>query len=265
MTTKQFELGDSWQSQPAQASDTHYALLDDSIMSGSVEQIAARKGDKGQTARTADTQEGPATAAQKQFVEAAEAFDKSTDKKAALTQLGPKFEGAIKQADTDFDKTMTTVKTEARTLKPAYDAAIGKVQENQMKMVGAFQQVPEAEQQKVQALMQAYSLLDAKDPIRAAIEKGLTKYPGLIEGAKGMEAAMNNPAIKRVEELKALSQTALQDRVMTRMGYAEALQQGGDQDKSYKFTKEAADLLGIPMPEKRPLPKGMLEAKLQTA
>jgi hypothetical protein len=55
----------------------------------------------------------------------------------------------------------------------------------------------------------------------------------------------------------------LQDRVLLRMAYGENLAQNGFDDKAWEYVKQAGEIMGIPMPDKKPLPPGTIEARYQ--
>jgi hypothetical protein len=221
-----------------------------------------RVADKG---KTATAKADDMTPAEKQFAAAVKEYQASPDKGKALLQLGGKFDGAIKTADDDFNKTMESAMPEAKKLQPAYEAATAKVEEQQAKLQGVFGKVPEGEQEKVAALVEAYTKLGKGDTgIKTAIENGLAKYPGLMQGVKDLDAATHAPAITQMTELEAKVKRAMEDRVVTRAGYAELLEGNGMSAKAEDLIREAAKIMGVPVPEKQK-PKGMLEAQYNKA
>lgn len=275
MTKGAFEVSENWSPNQSTNADTRLAFLNDSMLAApQLDYVAAKKGQQDKAIQgdaaaqlQAQATEGrePKTPAEKQFVAAAQAFEQAPDKRKAMTELGPKFEGAIKLSDQEFDATMKAAAAEGQTLQPKYMKAMQDAQAAQMQMIGAFAKVPEGEREKVQQEVQLYSMLDAKDPLKPALAKALDKYPGLRTGADAMDKAVNNPAVKRVEELKEQIEAGMTNRVMMRMGYSEALEASGNPDKAWQMLREAAKLLGKELPEKRPLPKGTLEASVRSA
>jgi hypothetical protein len=229
--------------------ETHLALLQDSGMAR-VERVADKQA----------ATPGATTPAEKQFLEAMNAYDKSPDKGKAILQLGSKFDGAIATADKDFETIMKTAPVEAKKLQPAFEAATQKVEASAAKLQGAFGKVPETEQEKVESMIGTYQKLGANDAaVKQAIEANLAKYPGLITAVNDVTKASKDPAITAMQALENKVETALKDRVAVRMGYADVLKENGMTSKAEDLERESAKLLGIPVPEK-PKPKGMLQA-----
>jgi hypothetical protein len=260
--SKGFDLGDNWQQNTDKNSDgaeSHLALLQDSGMAH-IERVA----DKGKQATTQKVDDR--TPSEKQFEAAVKEFQgASGDKGAALLKLGPKFDTAIKTADDDFVKTMTAAKPEAEKLAPLYEAATAKVEEQQAKLQGTFSKVPKGEQEKVSSLVEAYTKLGQGDQgVKTAIESNLAKYPGLIQGVKDLDAASNAPAIKQMDALEQKVKRAMEDRIMTRAGYAEILSNNGFDAKAEDLLRDAAKIMGVEVPEKQK-PKGLLEASYRKA
>jgi len=259
MTQRGFELGENWQQGANdQQAEVHNALLTDSGMARV--ELVAQKGDKAKGATAGAEAQGPMTESEKQFQAAVKELANSPDKEKALLALGPKFDGAIKTADDDFAKFMKDAKGQVEKLAPAYEAATAKVEEKQAALMQKFAQVPKAEQEKVSSLVDAYSQLGPGDAgVKTAIEQNLAKYPGLIQGVKDLTAAGKDPAMTQMNALEAKAKQVLEDRVMTRAGYAEILSQFGQDAKAEDLIREAAKIMGIPVPEKQK-PKGLLEA-----
>jgi hypothetical protein len=254
MTQRGFE---DWQpaSTNTDKGDVHNALLDDTGMTR-IERVA----DKG---KAAASQAADQTPAEKQFTDAVKEYQAAPDKGKAILQLGSKFDGAIKTADDDFNKTMESAMPEAKKLQPAYEAATAKVEEQQAKLQATFGKVPAGEQEKVSALVEAYTKLGKNDgAIKTAIENGLNKYPGLIQGVKDLDAAANAPAIKQMDALETKVKRAMEDRIVTRAGYAELLEGNGMSSKAEDLLREAAKIMGVEVPEKQK-PKGLLEAGMK--
>jgi hypothetical protein len=265
MTNRGFDLGDNLQSQQDDnnAAETHLALLDSA---GMLERVS--QNDKtAQSDKTAGQTPQGETEAQRQYI-AAEAewhaaLEAGKNPKEALQALGPKFEQSIATADTAYGQIEQTMKTEGPRLRQAYQAATERVEQANGRYATAFGNVPEAEQEKVDALMNAYVLLDRNDPVARAIRTSMAKYPDLTAAADAVKTASNDPTIKRVDELTTRFQTALQDRVLLRMAYGENLAQNGFDDKAWEYVKQAGEIMGIPMPDKKPLPPGTIEARYQ--
>ena len=270
MTQRGFDQGDNSQSSNGQDTDLRSLLLSDSIgtpfkranteaesAQGAID--ALRQNAERMDAATAE----PQTEAQRKLAAAFEAYtgvgDNAAAKKEALKEGAPiakQFEDAIKTADTQFAKTVEQAKKEGAELRPKYMEATMMKAMNQMALQAAVEQVPPAERGKVESLLNAYPNLDPKDPIRQAIVKDFEKYPGLNEAASNMEASIKDPTIARVEELQQELQVAMGDRIMTRMGYGEALNDSGDELRAFNQMKEAAAILGIQIPdEAKPGPR----------
>lgn len=230
--------------------ETHLALLQDAGMAR-VERVADKQVAAGAT-----------TPAEKQFLDAMNAYDKSPDKGKAILQLGSKFDAAIATADKDFETIMKTAPAEATKLQPAFEVATQKVEMSAMKLQSAFQKVPDGEQAKVESLIGTYQKLGASDAaVKQAIEANLAKYPGLIGAVNDLTKASKDPAITAMQALEHKVETAMKDRVATRMGYADILMENGMKDKGEDLEREAAKLLGIQVPEKpKAKPNGMYTA-----
>ena len=275
MTQRGFDQGDNSQGSNGPNTDLHALLLSDSIgspirrVNSEAESAQAgvdalRQNAERMEAATAE----PQTEAQRKLATAFEAYtavgDDAAAKKEALKEGAPiakQFEDAIKTADAQFAKTVEQAKKEGAELRPKYLEATMMKAMNQMALQAAVEQVPAAERGKVESLLNAYPNLDPKDPIRQAIVIDFEKYPGLNEAASNMEASIKDPTIARVEELQQELQVAMGDRVMTRMGYGEALNDSGDELRAFNQMKEAAAILGIKIPdEAKPGPR-TLEAR----
>lgn len=248
MAHRAFELGDNLkQGNNDEKAELHNALLQDAGMTN-IERVADK------TAKAAPQEGEKLSAAQTQFATAMKEYEGAQgDKAAALVKLGPKFEDAIKTADADFDTTMAKIGPEAKKLQPAYEAATAKVEEQQAKLQETFGKVPENDQDRVAALVEAYAKLGkGDDAIRTAIENGLAKYPGLIPAVKDLNAANNAPAIKQMAALEQQAGKAMQDRIFLRAGYAELLSQNGFEDKAEQYIRESAEIMGFPVPQRKP-------------
>jgi hypothetical protein len=253
-TNRPFEHNENAaQSNSSDKAEAHLALLQDSGMAR-VERVA----DKATTQAAGDTKS--LTPAEKQFVDAMNAYEKSPDKGKAILQLGPKFDAAIATADKDFETTMKTAPAEAKKLQPAFEAATQKMEAAAAKLMGTFSKVPEKEQDKVESMIGTYQKLGAGDAaVKQAIEQNLAKYPGLIAAVNEETKAAKDPAIAAMAALQAKVETAMKDRVATRMGYADVLKENGMTSKAEDLERDSAEILGIPVPPK-PKPKGLLEA-----
>jgi hypothetical protein len=192
--------------------------------------------------------DGPRTKAEKLLADAMATFVQGDDPNKAMKSAEPEFKAAIKQADTDADIVIANAKKEAEKIGPAYQKAVENEHTADQNLREKFSHVPESEQPKVQALLQAWASVDPKDPVRAAVEKDLAKYPGLMDAAKASERAQNDPTLKRGQELESSVQTAIEDRALTRVAYARALETCGRTDDAYEQVKQAAEILGLPAP-----------------
>lgn len=266
MTQRGFDLADAWNSEPESSSkDTHYALLSESLISNAA-QAGADRGQQRADAPAQPAEAGkkpPESEATKQLQAAMDEYEQADDKQAAIKTLGPKFEAAIKTADEAFGKARQEVVAKQKELAVPYAKAMRDVQINHGKLQAAFNNVPEGEQEKVQALLAAYPLLDPGDPIRKSIEEGLKGYPGLVESARGFDAALKSPVIKQVEQLQKSIENTTTDTVMTRMGYAEALNDAGFEDKAMQYLEEAAAIMGLKLPKEMKPKSNIMKVNLQ--
>ncbi len=187
------------------------------------------------------------TKSEKMLQDAMKQMEAAPDKKAALKQLAPKFEDAIKQSDSDFEKVSKTLVADLQKLKPEMEKVQPLIEAAGQKVSQAFQKdVPKAEQEKVAAKAEQYLGLDAKDPAKKALAADLAKYPNLKGAIDGLEKVIeaNRPLLEKVSEIQATAEQAVLDRYQTRLGYAMALHAGGDDVKAKAIYKEAQKIIG---------------------
>lgn len=237
----------------ARGVDIHDQLHGDSWgPAGSIMRVADTTGKKAEsgagTAKDAASQ-GPLTKAEQLVVDAEKALMKQPNAE-GMKLAEPKFQAAIKQADSDFDALNKTISKEFAAHKPDFVAAEQKRQATQLELAATVSKIPEGERGKVVALCNAWAAVDQNDPVRAAVESDLKKYAGLGDKLKAVDAADNDPLVKKMDAWKTQLTQAFQDKAETRLGYSGGLEAVGRNDEAYEQLKQASELLGVPIPPK---------------
>ncbi|MBS1992192.1 MAG: hypothetical protein JSS86_02060 [Cyanobacteria bacterium SZAS LIN-2] len=186
-------------------------------------------------------------------------FDKADDKAKAMGEVKPEVEKTIAASDAALVTAEKAAEAKAATLKPQYEAAMAKVQAAQGPFKTAMSQVPQEAQKHVGAELGL--LFDDKTSagVRKAIEAELNaSYKGLVPATKAFIQAQKDamPVVKQAQELEGSMQEAAAEPIVTRMIYADMLEQSGDHAGAKQVQAEAVALqMGMTIEQFRQLQK----------
>ncbi|HEY9784529.1 MAG TPA: hypothetical protein V6D17_03935 [Candidatus Obscuribacterales bacterium] len=164
------------------------------------------------------------------------------DAQEVLPKYFPKFEEAVKEADTAFDSTRKTAKAEMDKLKPDLEKVVKQMEPHAKKFEEAAKAVPEEKAEAVDEMLAELDDPKLSAKRRGEIKDALAAYPDLFDSYEAMNkiAKDNISLIEKVEGLKNGVQKATYDSFMSRQMYINALSAGGgDQQKLEGLAKEA--------------------------
>lgn len=228
--------------------------LSEAMLSGALQRVSDR-GDTAQNGGPAPTE----TPAQRQLAEALAAFDAAENKPEAIKQLAPRFEGAIRTADDAAKQTLKAIQQELATMTPeAIMAAKMEAALDGQRLLATLEQIPAGKQRdRVVSAVNAYTTYEPGEGMRVEAEKVLAKYPGMTEAVQAADRSSKNPLILRNEELTKQGMAVITDQVMTRVGYADALKEGGDPRKAWKMFQDAGRIMGVEIPDQEEPNRGI--------
>ncbi|MBX9689684.1 MAG: hypothetical protein K2X27_23435 [Candidatus Obscuribacterales bacterium] len=174
--------------------------------------------------------------------EAVARFDKADDKQAAMKELKPQFEAAVKRADEELavaDKNLSPI---LRKLAPDMAKALLKVNP----AVNNFMNISDAEKlpQNLRPLMVKYVNTDPADPGKAAIAAKLAAFPKTLKAAEifGNELRTHGPLMSQYNKPAKELETAIHNSYFAREKFAERLAQSGDKKQGDELRKDAQNI-----------------------
>lgn len=175
-----------------------------------------------------------------------------------VNSAAPSFDTAIKQADEDATQEKEKFARMVTTLGPQAQQEIALEQHAQQSLAQSFQNMAQQNvpMDKIMArkeMVDAWLHLDAKDPEYSSFSDALKKA-GLLDAATQLKSASESPALEAITKSQQSMVQAQTDQVITRLGYADALSHAGRSDEAWKYQRDAAQLMGVKLPEERPLP-----------
>ncbi|CAN5527578.1 hypothetical protein BH11CYA1_BH11CYA1_05790 [soil metagenome] len=160
-----------------------------------------------------------------------ENFATADDKAKALEQMRGGFDKAIKQSDDDLTAANDTWTKESPKVRPEYQAKTDKVAETSEKLQKVADTIPDEQKEHMQSVVHLWSMGDSNSPqLRKALEAEIGLVKGLPEAVKDSFQAIKEaqPIVEKVTGLQGAIKQAEEDRVVSRMIYAEVLAEGGD-------------------------------------
>ncbi|GEM_PF-743531 len=187
-----------------------------------------------------------------------ENFAKADDRPKALEQYRGAIDKNIKQNDDDFQALNEKWKTEAPLLKPKFEAEAKRIGETQEVLNKVASTIPEAEQPRMKEIVHLWSRGDKNSPeLKSALEKELGQTPGLLKAVKDSYAANTQaPTVEKVQEMQTAIAQAAEDRVASRMIYAELLAAGGDEPAAKRMMMQGMAIqMDVPLEQVEELMK----------
>lgn len=192
----------------------------------------------------------------------AENFQKAEDKTAALGQFRGAFEKTVQQTDSTFAGVLSQYQRTMAEIGPTLELKMQKLEAAQTKVNTIAENIPAADKPRIQKAGELWLLSEKSPALRQAIEKEMSQYPGLVPAFKEADKAAREaePYMSQIAKLEKAGEAAIEDRVYSRMVFADALEAGGDNETAKKMRMEG---LVIQMSADQPDLEGELEKQLQ--
>jgi hypothetical protein len=186
-----------------------------------------------------------------------ENFATADDKAKALEQFRGAFEKTIKKSDDDLTAANDTWNTETPKLKPEYQAKTDRVKETQEALSKVAETIPDDEKAHMQSVVRLWSMGDKNSPqLKKALEAEMGEVKGLPQAVKDSYNAITEakPIVEKVEALQGAVKQAEEDRVVSRMIYAEVLEEGGDLNGAKQMQIESMAIqMNVPLEQVKEL------------
>jgi hypothetical protein len=188
----------------------------------------------------------------------AQHFDKADDKAKAMTEVKPEVEKIVKAADDNFVAAQAKAEKDSVTLKPKFEAAEAKLKESAAKIQASLKGIPEEDGKHIAS--EVGLLMDPKSSpaLKKAIEADLSSHKGLVPAVKEFTAARTAavPVMKEVQAMQEGMKEAEAEPLLTRMIYADMLEQSGDKAGAKQVQAEGMALqMGMTIEQFRQLQK----------
>lgn len=179
----------------------------------------------------------------KALKETIKAFNSEPDKKSAIGEYTPKFEKHIADADDAAKKVNTTAIADLQKLEPGRTEVREKVREDYLAVTKSINALSEEHRREAFETAQAYLNIPNKKIKEQAFQALKEGSPEVAEAAKKLNDDMENhkdvfDADKN--SLKAV-EGAARDQLYTRIMFAKALSQAGENGKSQSMSKDAVE------------------------
>jgi hypothetical protein len=200
----------------------------------------------------------------------AENFNQSDDKAKALEQFKGAFESTIAKSDDNFKQLTTSAEATLAKIGPSLEAKGEKLQ-TALAELGkiVIGKVPASDQERVKMEGSLWQMSEKKPDLRAALEKDMSQYKGLVPALKAADAAQKDaaPLMKQAFEIEKAGEVAIEDRVMSRMVYADVLDAANDKAgaKNMRMEGLAIQMSGGEPDVEEQLKKTMKEGKFPGA
>ncbi|MBP9094337.1 hypothetical protein KBI23_25190 [bacterium] len=186
-----------------------------------------------------------------------ENFATTDDKVKALAQFRGAFEKTIKSADDDLNTATDTWNKETPKLKPEYQAKTERVKETQEALSKVANTIPDEGKAHMQSVVRLWSMGEQNSPqLQKALESEMGQVKGLPQAVKDSYQAITEakPIVEKVEKLEAAVKQAEEDRVVSRMIYAEVLDEGGDKNGAKQMQIESMAIqMNVPLEQVKEL------------
>lgn len=186
-----------------------------------------------------------------------ENFATAEDKAKALAQFRGAFEKTIKNSDDDLDTATDTWNKETPKLKPEYQAKTDRVKETQEALSKVANGIPDQEKAHMQSVVRLWSMGEQNSPqLQKALEAEMGQVKGLPQAVKDSYQAITEakPIVEQVAKLEAAVKQAEEDRVVSRMIYAEVLDEGGDKNGAKQMQIESMAIqMNVPLEQVKEL------------
>jgi len=171
-------------------------------------------------------------------------FDKTDDKAKAMGEVKAEVLKTIAAADANLTATETQVKADGTALQPKFEAAQAGMKAAGTTLQAAMDKVPKDDKEHVGNELNLLADDKTSPALRKAIEADLAGHPGLVPAANGFIAAEKAalPVMQQVQALKEKLESAAEDPVITRMVYADMLEQSGDKAGAKQVQAESMAL-----------------------
>ncbi|MBU6455719.1 MAG: hypothetical protein KGS72_28370, partial [Cyanobacteria bacterium REEB67] len=174
----------------------------------------------------------------------AQHFDKADDKGQAMTEVKPEVEKIVKAADDGFAAAQAKAEKDSVTLKPKFEAAETKLKDSAAKVQEALKGISQEDGKHIAS--EVGLLMDPKSSpaLKKAIEADLSSHKGLVPAVKEFTAARTAavPVMAEVQAMQKSVQEAAAEPILTRMVYADMLEQSGDKAGAKQVQAESMAL-----------------------
>jgi DNA-binding FrmR family transcriptional regulator len=188
----------------------------------------------------------------------ADHFNKADDKAKAMGEVKPEMDKAVQGADDGFAAAQVKADAASKTLKPQFEAVSQALEAAKGDVQKSMAAVPEKDRKHVAS--EAMLLLDPQTSpgVKKAIEVELKAQKGLVPAVKEMVAAEKaaEPVMAQVQALQKEMNAAQAEPILSRMIYADMLEQSGDKAGAKAMQAESMALqLGMPIEQFRKMQK----------